>query len=122
MVLIVTDNRALTWLYSFMEPDALLARWIEKRGQFDFEIKHEAGKKILNADCLSRVPQTEDQVENCNQVKQVKTEDKNIWSIGLGKSAEQLVEHQKNAADLILLRNWNKNGRRPQRKKHGRIL
>ena len=56
--LIVTDHRALTWLYSFKEPDGLLARWIEKLGQFDFEIKHEAGKKIPHADCLSRVPQT----------------------------------------------------------------
>ena len=54
--LIVTDHRALTWLYSFKEPDGLWARWIEKLEEFDFEIKHEAGKKILHADCLSRVP------------------------------------------------------------------
>ena len=93
-----------------------MARWIEKLGQFDFEIKHEAGKKIPHADCLSRVPQTEEQVKNYDQVNQVNTEDKNIWSIGPGKSFEQLVEHQKNAADLIMLRNWVENGRRPQRK------
>ena len=43
----VTDHRALTWLYSFKEPDGLLARWIEKLGQFDLEIKHEAGKTFL---------------------------------------------------------------------------
>ena len=114
--LIVTDHRALTWLYSFKEPDGILARWIEKLGQFDFEIKHEAGKKIPHADCLSRVPQTEDQVEDCNQVNQINTEEKNIWSIGLGKSVEQLVKHQKNAADLIIRRNWIENGKRPQRK------
>ena len=114
--LIVTDHRALTWLYSFKEPDGLLARWIEKLGQFDFEIKHEAGKKIPHADCLSRVPQTEDQVKDRNQVNQINTEEKNIWSIGLGKSVEQLVEHQKNAADLIILRNWIENRKRPQRK------
>ena len=41
--LIVADHRALTWLYSFKEPDGLLAQWREKLGQFDFEIKHEAG-------------------------------------------------------------------------------
>ena len=87
-----------------------MARWIEKLEQFDFEIKHEAGKKIPHADCLSRVPQTEDKVKNGNHLKQVNTEDKNIWSIGLGKSLEQLVEHQKNAADLIILRNWIENG------------
>ena len=104
--LIVTNHTALTWLYSFKEPDGLLARWIEKLGQFDFEIKHEARKKIPHADFLLRVPQTEDQVKNCDQVNQVNTEDQNIWSIGLGKSVEQLVEHQKNAADLMILRNW----------------
>ena len=114
--LIVTDLRALTWLYSFTEPDGIWARWIEKLGQFDFEIKHEAGKKIPHADCLSRVPQTEDQVKDCDQVNQINTEEKNIWSIGLGKSVEQLVVHQKNAADLIILRNWIENGKRPQRK------
>ena len=45
--LIVTNHRALTWLYNFKEPDGLLARWIEKLGQFDFEIQHEAEKRSL---------------------------------------------------------------------------
>ena len=91
-----------------------MAIWIEKLGQFDFKIKHEAGKKVPHTDCLSRVPRTEEQVKNYDQVNQVNTEDKNIWSIGLGKSVEQLIEHQKVAADLIILRNWIENGRRPQ--------
>ena len=38
-----------------------------------------------------------------------------ICRTGLGKSVEQLVEHQKNAADLIVLRNWIENGKRPQK-------
>ena len=112
-LIIVTDHRALTWLYSFKEPDGLLAIWIEKLGQFDIKIKHEARKKVPHTDCLSRVPRTEEQVKNYDQVNQVNTEDKNIWSIGLGKSVEQLIEHQKVAADLIILRNWIENGRRP---------
>ena len=87
----------------------------KKIGQFDYEIKREAGKKIPHADCLSGVPQTEDQVKYCDQVNQVNTEDKIIWSIELGKSDEQLVEHQINAADLIILRNWIGNGKRPHR-------
>ena len=74
-------------------------------------------EKIPHADCLSRVPQTEDQVKDCDQVNQINTEEKNIWSIGLGKSVEQLVEHQRNAADLIIVRNWIENGKRPQRKR-----
>ena len=87
--LIFTDHRTLTCLYSFKDSDGLLARWIKKFGPFDFEIKHEAGKKIPHADCLSRVPRTEED----NDPNQVNVVDKNIWSIGLGKSLEQLVEH-----------------------------
>ena len=48
-------------------------------------------------------------------MNKVNTEGKNIWSIGLGKSVEQLVEHQKNAADLIILKNWIENSKRFQR-------
>ena len=122
MFLIVTDRRTLTWLYSFKEPDGLLARWIEKLGQFDFEIKHEAGRKVLHADCLSGVPQTEDQVEDRDQVNQVNTEDKNILFFVLEKSVQQLVEHQKNAADLIILRNWIEKGNRLQEKTWQELL
>ena len=43
-------------------------------------------------------------------MNQVNTEDKNIWSIELGKSAEQLVEHQKNAAEVIILKSGLKTG------------
>ena len=39
-----------------------------------------------------------------------------VYLDDIGKSVEQLIEHQKNAADLIILRNWIEIGRRPQRK------
>ena len=50
----ITDHRALVWLFSFKEPDGLVARWIEKLGLFDFEIKHRPGTQISHADALSR--------------------------------------------------------------------
>ena len=80
-----------------------MARWIEKLGQFDFEIKHEAGKEIPHADCRSRVEHTEDEIKEYDQLNQVIKEDQKILSIGLGKSVKQLDEHQKNAAKLIIL-------------------
>ena len=49
-------------------------------------------------------------------MNQVNKEDKNIRSSGLGKSEKQLVEHQKNSAKIIILRNCIENGKRPQRK------
>ena len=38
----------------------MVARWIEKLGQFNFDINHRAGKKIPNDDCLWRI-NTEDE-------------------------------------------------------------
>ena len=54
------DHRALVWIYSFKETDGMVARWIEKLGQFNFDIEHRVGKKIPHADCLSRI-NTEDE-------------------------------------------------------------
>ena len=53
---IITDHRALVWLYSFKDPDAIIARWLEKLSVFDFDIVHRPGKSITNADSLSRIP------------------------------------------------------------------
>ena len=69
--LIVTNFMVLTWLHSFKEPDGLLARWIEKLGEFDFENKHEAGKIVPSSDCLWKVAETEKEVKDCNQVIQM---------------------------------------------------
>ena len=71
-----------------------------KRGYFGFEIKHEAEKKFPHA--LLRVPQTEEEVKDGDQVNQVNTKVEIIWSIGLRNSVEQLVEQQINADEFIL--------------------
>ena len=58
----ITDHRALVWIYSFKEPDGMVAIWIEKLWQFNFDLKHRAGKKIPHADRLScRNTEDEDQ-------------------------------------------------------------
>ena len=44
--LVITDHRAFVWIYSFKDPDGMVAIWIEKLGQFNSDIKHRAGKKI----------------------------------------------------------------------------
>ena len=61
---IITDHRALVWLYSFKEPDGLVARWLEKLSVFDFEICHRPGTKIAHADALSRIPDNIPMVSN----------------------------------------------------------
>ena len=56
------NQRALACIYSFKEQDGMVARWIENIGQFNFDIKQRAGKKIPTADCLSRI-NTEDDLQ-----------------------------------------------------------
>ena len=98
---IVTDHRALTWLYSFKEPEGMLARWIEKLGQFKFEIPHQAGKNIPHADCLSRVPVVEDPslVEEKTQIL-IEQPTENSWSDVFGDQTDDLRQHQQNSREI----------------------
>lgn len=54
--LVRTDHAALSWLLQMKKPEGQMARWIEKLQQYDFKIKHRAGKLHNNADALSRRP------------------------------------------------------------------
>ena len=53
-MVILTNHRALVWLYSLTGPEGMIARGLEKLEQFEFAIEHNAGKYIPHADCLSR--------------------------------------------------------------------
>ena len=55
-VVLRTDHHSLVWLTRFKRPEGQLARWLEEISQFDVEIQHRAGKKHINADGLSRMP------------------------------------------------------------------
>ena len=51
-----TDHNSLTWLMGFKHIQGQLARWLEELAQYDMSIVHRAGKKHINADSLSRIP------------------------------------------------------------------
>ena len=74
--IIITYHRALTWLYSFKEPDGVIARWLEKLGQFQFQIKHETGKNSSFKLLIKVFFITEDMD---NQVGKTTDTLKNIW-------------------------------------------
>ena len=57
--LVRTDHSSLRRLGNFKEPQGQLARWLEVVQQNHFSIEHRDGKKHLNADSLSRMPQQE---------------------------------------------------------------
>ena len=59
---IVTDHRALQWLYNVKDPDGLTARWPEKLDAFNYEVRNKPGKSIAHANGLSRIPQAKIQI------------------------------------------------------------
>ena len=59
-IIIRTDNGSLLWLMRFKNPAGQLARWLEELSQYDFQLLHRKGKLHVNADVLSRIPDTDD--------------------------------------------------------------
>jgi hypothetical protein len=53
---LITDHCPLTWLKSIKEPKGRLARWLLTISEYDWQIRHKAGKHHRNADGLSRAP------------------------------------------------------------------
>ncbi|XP_056466778.1 uncharacterized protein LOC130405625 [Gadus chalcogrammus] len=51
-----TDHSSLRWLTRMKEPEGQLARWLERLGEYNFEIIHRSGQLHGNADSLSRRP------------------------------------------------------------------
>jgi transposase InsO family protein len=51
-----TDHNSLTWLMGFKNIEGPLARWLEYLAQYDMVLVHRPGKKHINADVLSRIP------------------------------------------------------------------
>ena len=51
-----TDHSSLTWLLNFKNPQGQVARWLETLSQYNMVVTHRPGKKHINADTLSRIP------------------------------------------------------------------
>ena len=52
------EHSALQWLETLKDPEGQLARWLARLGQYNFNIQHRPGTTHLNADSLSRRPQS----------------------------------------------------------------
>ena len=53
---IITDHIALKWLMNIKEPSSRLARWAIYIQEYEFEIVNRAGRYLINADAISRIP------------------------------------------------------------------
>ena len=51
-----TDHSSLIWLTNFKNPSGQLARWLEELQQFNVHIEHRKGRLHVNADSISRIP------------------------------------------------------------------
>lgn len=55
---VLTDNNPLTYVLSTAKLDATGHRWIAALAAFDFDIVYRSGKQNIDADALSRLPET----------------------------------------------------------------
>jgi hypothetical protein len=53
---VYTDNSAVTAIFRARDPVGRIARWIYILSEYDFDLKHRAGKENHVADALSRLP------------------------------------------------------------------
>eukprot|EP00794_Sanderia_malayensis_P002386 gene2386-biopygen1273 len=60
---VITDNSALRWLHS-VEPKGQIARWIMDLQEFQFEVKHRPGRSKQNADAISHLNHSTQQIQN----------------------------------------------------------
>ena len=111
----------MVWLYSFKDPEGIVARWLEKLGQFDFEIKHKAGRSIPHAACLSRLlPEEENPItvyvaaltENTTMEELLA----NPWMLlqNTDRNSMQMKQHEDNNIKKVL--KWIEEKQRPDRK------
>ena len=63
---VCTDCRVVSFLFSFKDPQGVLARIQEELGSYDFDIKHKKGCLMVCPDALSRIP---DQLPYCDQYR-----------------------------------------------------
>ena len=57
---IISDHKALTWLYKAKEWNPRLHRWSLYLQEFSYQIQHCSGKENTAADALSRIPEGEE--------------------------------------------------------------
>lgn len=52
---VITDHRALVWLFNLKDPGSRLTRWQLKLEEYQYTIQHKPGASNTNADALSRI-------------------------------------------------------------------
>ena len=126
-----TDHAALLWLTNLKNIQGMLARWLAKLQQFNFDIEHRPGTQHGNADGLSRCPQCDrGSCAPTSTTHQHDPEQPYAYSGGgssmdseliplesgelcvaaiataLSDNSKQILAAQKNDKDITTVRNW----------------
>ena len=103
-----TDHNSLVWLLNFKQIEGQLARWIEELAQYTMLIQHRPGKKHVNADALSRIP---DNLSSCDEYQDgVPLSDLPCGGCRFCKRAQQQWSSFKDDVDYVVpltIRNLN---------------
>ncbi len=69
---VVTDNAPLTYVLTTAKLDATGHRWLAALAAYEFDIIYKPGKKNIDADAMSRYPDSQD--EHCIDKEQLSVE------------------------------------------------
>ncbi|XP_069122377.1 uncharacterized protein [Argopecten irradians] len=105
-----TDHSALRWLLETKNPEGQVARWIQVISSQDIEIRHRPGKQHANADALSRIP-----CRQCGYQPKILDKVNTVNANGSNhvKQEETLGDLQDKDPDIMLIKTWIKEGKRP---------
>ena len=113
---IVSDHRALVWLYNFKDPEGMIERLLERLGQFDFEMEHNAGKDIPHANCLLRVQSEEEDttafIAALTFEENVQEQLKNPWMLLQNTNSGNIQRKQQEDKKLAKFFSWLKDKQR----------
>ena len=54
--MVVTDSSTVQHWQTMKDPGGVIRRWLQKLSMFPFQVVHRAGKDLVDADFLSRLP------------------------------------------------------------------
>ena len=54
--MVVTDSSTVQHWHTMKDPGGVVRRWLQKMAMFNFQVVHRAGKELVDADFLSRLP------------------------------------------------------------------
>ena len=119
-----TDHGSLRWIMNFKNPEGQVARWLEILSSYDMKIEHRAGRLHSNADGLSRQVCKQCGLNCKGKRKQRSAVVSRIEELrqvtGTDGEPLDLITAQEEDDDVSIVKEWVKEGARPDFKGYSR--